>query len=76
MIIDIGTIKRKTNFVYTDGIGGEEMCDLKEQFSLYVFLVHAKRASTHNQQSEYERRNTEFQNSSRQLLIKQKWNKI
>ena len=58
MIIDIGTIKRKTNFVYTDGIGGEEMCDLKEQFSLYVFLVHThKRASTHNQQSEYERRN-------------------
>ena len=30
MIIDIGTIKRKTNFVYTDGIGA--MCDLKEQF--------------------------------------------
>ena len=57
MIIDIGTIKRKTNFVYTDGIGA--MCDLKEQFSLYVFLVHAekgKRASTHNQQSEYEKK--------------------
>lgn len=41
MIIDIGTIKRKTNFVYTDGIGA--MCDLKEQFSLYVFLVHAEK---------------------------------